>query len=426
MATKNTSKTKKPKTIAVKGGITGLGDQENVADTYSRAFSDRSWMERHLFECLFQPPIYDPEHTRIVKVDGEIVSGVTMAPRMMRFGPVSVPSMTIGPVGTHDRHRKQGYASVAMEDACAYMKENGILVAYLQGIRDFYHRFGFYPYMAPGRIKIKRKHAAKIDGSGKLRAMKKSDIPAVRRIFNSVNASRIGPAVRSKQVWDWLFDAGSHTWLFKKPMVILDESGTVCGYLTGANDSDSRFGEIVVKQSDSACRVALGAITRYAKRLEWAEINLPIPWNDPFSVFLRQHVPVETVLQSGATGGALMKIVDFPELMRRLEPLLNARWCGSPLGEYDMNIVSDIGTVGLHLDSTGLSIESAIPSRETKRPRSKTVNISSRWLSGLVSGYYAVHDILQRDGVSIPRECIEPLARIFPTGWPFVYQGDNY
>ena len=254
----------------------------------------------------------------------------------------------------------------------------------------------------------------------------------VRQIYNTVTSSRISPAVRSKKVWDWLFDAGSHTWLFRKPMLIIDGNGIVCGYLTGAHDSTARFGEIVVKQSESAYRAALGAITRYAKRLESQEIVFPLPWDDAFAVYLRQRLRLETVFQSGATGGALMKIVDFPALIKRLEPLFQARWFAGTNLACTAKIVSDIGNVELRMDTHGLVAETDVPGstavksqRPTQSP-AKAAKIPSRWLSGLLTGYYSIHDILPREDVSIPRDLVDPLSLLFPTGWPFIFQGDNY
>jgi hypothetical protein len=172
---------------------------------------------------------------------------------------------------------------------------------------------------------------------------------------------------------------------------------------------------------------------KHAKRREWKEIELPLPWDDPFAVFLRQHLPAETVLESGATGGALMKIVDFPALMKRLEPMLRIRWRDGAGINASVRIVTDIGNCMIRMFHGDLQVHgidagslSSSAKAADSEPDEKVVKIPSRWLSGLVTGYYSVQDIAGRKGVSIPHDIFDVRDILFPSGWPFVYQGDNY
>jgi hypothetical protein len=54
------------------------------------------------------------------------------------------------------------------------------------------------------------------------------------------------------------------------------------------------------------------------------------------------------------------------------------------------------------------------------------VRIPQRWLSGLLTGYHAVRDIARRKDAAVPARLMPVMEVLFPTGWPFVYQGDNY
>jgi hypothetical protein len=274
-------------------------------------------------------------------------------------------------------------------------------------------------------MKIQRKDAEKEMKPGKLRRMRKSDIRAVRRVYSEATKSRIGSAVRTADVWDWLLNAATKTWLFKEPMLILDTNERVCGYLTGPSNSHSRFAEIVVKPTEVAQRSALGAIVKHAKKREWQDIELPLPWDDPFAVFLRQHLRAETVLSSGSTGGALMKIVDFPTLMKRLEPLFQSRWRAGTGSKRQIRIVSDIGKCMIQTSPTGVRVLD-FATGNASAAYGVVAKIPSLWLSGLITGYYSAGDIVQRKEVSIPSDVFDELDMLFPSGWPFVYQGDNY
>ena len=403
------------------GGLTTKAEQDQALETIGRAFSRPEHLERHMLQSLWQGPVFDPDHTRVVVADGRVVSTVVIAPRTIRFGPVKVPAMTIGPVATHDKYRKRNFASLAMEDATRYMREHGILVAYLQGIPGFYHRFGYYPFLVRCGAKLRRENAAKESLPGRLRRMTRKDLPSVRKIYDDVTRNRTCAAVRDDAVWNWLVSQGTKTWLFSSPKVILDQRGRTRGYLTTSGRDEFSIREIVVQDDETSCRVALGAVVREAKRRHVGEVSLwRLPWDDGLALFLRQHVDAEFTLRTGSTGGPLMLIVDFPVLVKRLEPLFTKRWAEAhsalPGGRFTLE--SEIGTVGFGITKKGVRIGNAAP-----RPR---VRVPQRWLSGLLTGYYAVDDITSRKGARIPSELKPVLDILFPRGWPFVYQGDDY
>lgn len=99
-------------------------------------------------------------------------------------------------------------------------------------------------------------------------------------------------------------------------------------------------------------------------------------------------------------------------------------------------IVTVNGKVSFFLSAKGLFVETSDEriaadsltgaSQKSMPLRRKNVKIPSRWLSGLLTGYYAISDLRLREGVSIPQDLMEPFTRLFPAGWLFVYQGDNY
>jgi len=401
-------------------GMRDAKDRREVIDVFARAFTGPGWMERHMDRALLRGPIFDPEHTRVAVVDGRVVSAVTMAPRMVRFGVVKVPAMTVGPVGTHDHYRKRGYSSAAMEDASRYMAENGCLAAYLQGISDYYYRFGYYPYMAPGHVKIEREKARKEARPGRLRVMREEDLPGVRRLYAAVTRERMCAAVRDADLWHWLTGPGGKTWLFRKPRLILDAKDKLHGYVTEGQHGATGFGELVVRQKEESCRVALGVLVKHARRHEARELKLPLPWDDALAVFIRHNVPAEWHQWSGATGGALMAVVDFPVLMKRLEPTFAARWqeACSALPPVAFTISTEIGRVGIALHGDDMRI--------TEPVRSPQVRIPRRWLSGLLTGYFPVSHVMQRKGASVPTKLRPYMDILFPPGCPFVYQGDNY
>ena len=401
-------------------GITNAKDRREVLDVYIRAFTNRGFMENHMGRSLWRGALGKMEHTRVAVADGQVVSAVTMGPRMMRFGPVAVPAMTIGPVGTHDHHRKQGYGFAAMNDATKYMEENGFLIAYLQGIPNYYHRYGYYPYMARTSATFGRENAKKEGLAGKMRAMTREDLPKVAKLYESVTAGRICASVRDSELWQWLLRYGTKTWLFRSPKVIIDGGGRLCGYLTIDSKDRLDVREVIVRQDEASHRAALGAIVREARRREAKEISLTIPWDEPLAVFIRQYVGCEFKMSGNPTGDLVLKVVDFPALMQKLEPLFTQRWkaARSSLPEVRFTLAAEIGSVGFTVGHNNVRVGPPV--------KGSRVYIPQRWLSGLLTGYYSIKDIAPRKKASIPSRLLPVMEILFPAGWPWTFKADNY
>jgi len=401
-------------------GIKDPKDRREALETIIRAFTHPEWMEHHMEKCIWQGAIFDPEHTRVTVADGRVVSAVAMAPRMIRFGPVAVPAMTLGPVGTHDAYRKQGYSYAAMNDASEWMKANGVLIGYLQGIPDYYCRYGYYPYIARTAVKLAREDGRKQSGKARVRIMTHADVPAVAALYEKAMAGRTCTAVRSREVWQWLMGPGRKSWFFRKPYVIFDSAGKLCGYFTNKSKDQFDVGEIVVRADEPACRVALGALAAEGKRREIKEINLPVGWDDPLAVFIRQHVAAQFSTWTNPTGGSLMKIVDFPRLMAALQPLFSQRWqaARTALPDTQFTLECELGAVGFAISNGKVQIGPAA--------RGARVRVPQRWMSGLLTGYYSVNDVAAREGAAIPTRLRPVVQILFPTGWPWVHQADNY
>lgn len=401
-------------------GLKSPEERSEALDILVRAFNAPLRMEKHITKAVWQEPIFDPEDTRIVVAGGHVVSVVVLGPRMLRFGPAKVPAMTVGPVATHDGCRAMGYGSAAMNDATEYMRKKGVVLAYMQGLRGYYHRFGYFPFSMTAAIKFDRKEAARLAKPGWLRTMTLKDVERLRVLYEKAMADRICVAARDRIVWEWLIKRGVNSWIFEGPKTIVDARGKLCGYLTLNPEGGFGVREFVVANDEHAWRVALGAVVREAKRREANEIDLPMIWGDPMAVFLRQSVRAESKTRTSPDGAQLMMIVDFPALMRLLEPLLTKRWkkANPALRNVRFTIVSGIGSVGITAGRSGI--------RVGKPVEGPHVHIARQWLSGLVSGLYSVRDIVGREGVRIPASALPALEILFPAGWPFIFRGDHY
>jgi hypothetical protein len=227
-------------------------------------------------------------------------------------------------------------------------------------------------------------------------------------------------AVRDRKAWEWMLACGVHSWLFSHPRVVLDRAGRLCGYLTLAHKDRMGLREMGVGSDEASWRAVLGALVARAKRCKAETFALPLPWDHPMTVFLRQTIGVKFTLATRRGGGPLMKIVDFPGLMRALEPLFTERWRAfrpTP-GDARFTIAGEIGAVGVA--ASGGVVRTGKPGRGAR------VWIPQRWLSGLVSGAFSVRDLAGQDGPRIPGGLAGPLDILFPAGWPLTHRADMY
>lgn len=405
-------------------GLQSEKDMQEALDVIVSSFPKEPRMRQHMEMALWKGPVFKPEHTRIAVVDGHVVSVIVMAPRTVWVDSVKVPAMTVGPVATLESYRKQGYCRTVMEDVHRYMEQNGILLAYLQGGIRIYGRFGYFRYLhggcGEGTSEIKTEDAEIWALRGRLRRMRYSDISYLARLYERVNAGRTMAAIRNRNIWEWMIKYAVNTWLFSEPHVILDEKGRLCGYLTFVSKDSMGIREFVVDDDEVAWRATLGALSRRARKLGSETITLPLPWEASMTLFLRQMVGVKfsTTIRRG--GGALMKIVNFPKLMRNLQPLFNERWKKRTLRceKIRFTLASEIGDVGITLSNNTITICQPDSSRRAWIPL--------RWLPGLISGIYSVYDIAIQKESKIPDTILPILDILFPAGWPVTYRADMY
>jgi hypothetical protein len=181
-----------------------------------------------------------------------------------------------------------------------------------------------------------------------------------------------------------------------------------------------KISEIVVRDDDGARRAALGAITREAKRKGAKEFVLPLPWDDPLADFVRRHVGTVFSMHSKSGGGALLKVVDFGALLKALKPLFAERWKekASAAPPTRFTLASEIGAVGFALSRGRVRVGEPV--------RGQRVWIPQRWFSSLLTGCCSVAEIAREKGSRVPHKLEPALDILFPSGWPFVYRGDNY
>ncbi|MBA4387671.1 MAG: hypothetical protein C0404_06795 [Verrucomicrobia bacterium] len=400
-------------------GLERREDRDEAMEMIVKSFPDSPQMAIEMPRARYKGIAFDPGLTRVVVADGRVVSAVVMAPRSVRFGSVLVPAMTVGPVATRTEYRGKGYCAVAMNDATREMRKRGVLLAYLAGSCPLYARFGYFRFMVVSLGRVRVADADREALPGRLRRMTRADLPRVAELYERANKGRIMSAARDAALWQWLLTCGVHSWLFPSPKVIVDDQHRVRGYVTFKKTDGMVVEEIIVPEDEASSRVAMGALSREARSRKLEEFVLAFSWNSPLGLFLRRLVGVQVTMHN-RNAGPLLKIVDFPALMRALRPLFAQRLkaSGARFSGVRFNLASEIGAAGFEVAGNKINVGEAV--------RGERVCIPQYWLSGLITGYWSVQDVMHDPKVKLSARLRPLMEIVFPAGWPYAYRGDNY
>jgi len=184
---------------------------------------------------LTRHPAWAPPGTHRARVvGGEMVALTSVARWRQRFGSSTLPVGEIGLVGTHPDHRHQGHASALMADWLATLRAEGVPLAFLFGIPDFYDQWDFAyaaPNSSPARLHMPLAALDAIPAAvGRhLRPLDPvADLAAVQALEAAASAVTPCSPLRDAALWTYAFaeDASAgREWL-----LVVDDSGAPTGF----------------------------------------------------------------------------------------------------------------------------------------------------------------------------------------------------
>lgn len=96
-----------------------------------------------LLQKLLTLPGYRPEQVRSAYRHGEHLGGYRIYERLLRMGSARLATGCVGGVYTRAHARHQGVATALMHDALTYAQAHQYPLLSLDGIPNFYHRYGY-------------------------------------------------------------------------------------------------------------------------------------------------------------------------------------------------------------------------------------------------------------------------------------------
>jgi predicted N-acetyltransferase YhbS len=295
---------------------------------------------REYFAAAYRnDPWARPEHSRIVRVDGEIVSHIRLYDRWQRVGPIPVHVGCVGDVCTLPEHRKRGYCRALLEDALRYWDDHGYDLSMIVSGVGVYHACGWAPLRETGfevgevvsRESLVMKGDAASPATNVLRLtthdysarrfVRSEELTAVAAVYAAYCAERSLTTVRPEAYWERHF-----SWITGEieEMFLVTEFGEQIVAYVRCEGGGQRLtvSECCHLPGHEGAAVALwDAVLRYAAKRRVAVVQGHLPGDHPALGVARSMAGfAETESRV-----LLFRLVNLPRLLERLRPLVAER-----------------------------------------------------------------------------------------------------
>ncbi len=176
----------------------------------------------------YADPWFDPQNKRVLRVDGKIVSCLTLVPVRVRIGDSVVDMAGIAGVATLPEMRRRGSAGALIMDAVETLCSRGVPLASLGPFeRSYYRRYGWETASTGCRCLVAPKILPAYRERLTVRPVEEGDLPELQRIYAvwSSQGDRTLRALRDSTRWRYLYERVPQTHVF------VGEHGVIEGYL---------------------------------------------------------------------------------------------------------------------------------------------------------------------------------------------------
>ena len=380
-------------------------------------------------QIISQSPGFRAEQIRGAFRDDQLLGGYTLHERVLRMGDARISTGCIGAVVTAPDARKQGVASALLQDARAFAPRNNHTLLLLDGIPNFYFRYGYTDVFDVTALEIDRSAVLAQAPTGyHTRPASVDDASAILALYQRHFGGYTGSFERSLEVQAYRL-LSTQT----PPILALSGEGTIEGYLSHDLDDEMTQGREVAADNWEA----LLALLHYHAHLfdgnpaiktlqyflpldapmtQWMIDTLEVPdtsqWNSP-----AQEWGVRSLVYHHRFTGWMACLADFSGLMYALLPELQARWQRSLArwtGEISLSVAGETCTLRL----AGPVLQLA----EETTASAYRLELTSQALLQGIFGYRPFTRLPEI--TALPSDARNVLALLFPVGHTWIPRSD--
>lgn len=386
----------------------------------------RRWQRR-----ITESPAYHPGQWRGAFCGGRLLGGYIMHERLMRSGLARLPTGCIGAVVTDPDHRLGGVGRALMTDAIQYARGRNLALLLLDGIPDFYHRFGYVDVFDLTEHHIARPAIAALPESPyRTRPVRECDAAAVLGLYQRQYGHHTGsfdrdPAVQQHQLRD---DFGPHSMV-----LALDGQGRPRGYLEVRRGVPSRATEVTAEDWPAILALLHAHERLVGNQGDPGDLRWPLPLDSPIlpeiidrlalpDTSRREHITtlwsVESRTYHHRDAGWLARPANINSLLDSLLPLWRDRWAASSRPWR--------GSMTLDVDGDRRTLLLGDEVRAGDWPQDALITLTGGSFVQLVFGYRTADYLATRDGNRIPEDLIPVLHILFPVGHAWIPGTDAF
>ncbi|MCA9913094.1 MAG: GNAT family N-acetyltransferase [Anaerolineae bacterium] len=250
--------------------------------------------------------------------DRKMVAFMTVDPYALRYGRAVLRVSGIGSVCTHPEHRRRGYAAALMREVLAYATEEGSHLALLDGIPNYYDRFGFMSVWPGYRFTVSAADAAALPQLLQIRPADVKDIIEISQLYEQQWNGRVA-FLRNRERWYWNLTAfPQRTFVAEQP------DGRLAGYIN-VRELSMRGRVEVVAASRQAVQTLLSFGGKHWQEAGYERMTWAIPPDDILIPHAQQILPMTLSVQYQPNGGWMARLLDTGSLLRVLLPEITAQ-----------------------------------------------------------------------------------------------------
>jgi len=201
---------------------------------------------------IARDPYYEKEQTRVMVLDGKLVSSVTCYLRPSYIAGRIAKAVCIGSVCTHPEYRRRGLLRQTLAEAARWMISQGVLWSFLYGNEAVYGSSGWRNLTSWILSAVRRSRplffadlCVRSEFSTDIVARpadSEADVPVLAEIYDEFNSGLTGTTRRTVEYWRRRVLTRSEPWANLPVYYLLERHGRAVGYYAGENANVSEIG----------------------------------------------------------------------------------------------------------------------------------------------------------------------------------------
>jgi predicted N-acetyltransferase YhbS len=378
-------------------------------------------------------PEFRPEQLRGAFRDGRQLGSYIIHERVLRMGVAQLPTGCIGAVVTYPAYRHQGVATALMRDAIDYAHLHHHALLLLDGIPNFYHRFGYIDMLSQSIHDIDRAAIlAQPLSTHTVRPATQEDAASVLALYDRHYGPVTGSFIRTIDHQTYRLQHQSPD----NPLVLaINPGGDPQGYLSLQSGEDRALARELAADNWPAALALLRyhallldgpaapTILRYRLPLTAPAIQWMIDHLEVFDTSNWEHPADDWVVRSQSfhhrDAGWMARLVHLPTVAQTLLPEWQARWRRS-LSHWSGNVLLIAGEEQCILRIDGTELQLVDHPIEAADAIQMTLQSFIQILFGYRPAAWAVHQHRQ----SIKGDLLSVLNVLFPQGHTWIPASD--